>query len=217
LGLGSMLEGVSMNAAERDKVERYAREQMTKLGLHGWPHVKRVQRLCIGLSRHMKGVDLEVVELAALLHDVGKFVEKENNALDHGKVSAEVADEFLRSMEFDEGKVEAVCHAIRVHTHGEEPRSVEAKLLHDADFLDKMGAVGVATVFVKACLTETTIEEAARFWRNPSRDSFVGVHALWIQKPHFYTQLAADVAKRRNGIVGAFFEQLEKEIELVDF
>jgi len=189
---------------------------MAKLGLHGWPHVKRVQRACIQLSKAMKNVNPEVLDLAALLHDIGKYLEKGSDALDHGGISADMAEEFLSSMGFGESRVKAVCHAIRVHTHGEEPRSIEAKVLHDADFLDKMGAVGVATVFIKACLTNVTIEETARFWKNPSRTSFVGSHTLWLKKPHFYTRTAENLAKRRNKIVFAFFEQLEKEIELKD-
>jgi len=205
-----------VNAEQRYVIELYAKEQMAKLGLHGWPHVKRVQRLCMQLSKNMKEVDSEVVEVAALLHDVGKYVEKGNNAVDHGAISAGMAEEFLNSVKFDDEKVAAVCHAIRVHTHGEEPRSVEAKLLHDADFLDKMGAVGVATLFIKACLTNTTIEEAAEFWRHPSRDSYVGLHALWLQKPHYYTRAAGNLAKKRNKIVYAFFKQLEGEISLAD-
>jgi len=168
------------------------------------------------LSKNMKGVDSDVLEVAALLHDVGKYVEKGRKAVDHGGISAAMAQEFLNSMEFDEEKVAAVCHAIRVHTHGEEPRSVEAKIVHDADFLDKMGAVGVATLFIKACLTNVTIEESVEFWRHPSRDSYVGLHALWLQKPHYYTRAAGILAKKRNKLVYAFFKQLEREIALAD-
>ena len=206
-----------MNTMQKNVIEQYAMEQMAKLGLHGWPHVKRVQRLCMQLAKNAKEGDSEVLEVAALLHDVGKHVEKENNSVDHGRISAEMAEEFLRSIKFDDEKLEAVCHAIRTHTHGEEPRSLEAKIVHDADFLDKMGAVGVATVFVKACLVNTTIEETAEYWKDPSKNSFVGLHALWIQKPHFYTRLARNVAKRRNKIVYVFFKQLEKEMQLADF
>jgi putative nucleotidyltransferase with HDIG domain len=205
-----------MNRVQREAVERYAKDQMAKLGVHGWPHVRRVQRLCLKLSSQVKTIDSEVVEVAALLHDVGKFAEKEDNAVDHGRVSAEMAERFLNSIKFDKEKVAAVCHAIRVHTHRAEPHSIEAKVLHDADFLDKMGAVGVATLFIRACLVDTTIEETAEFWKNPSRESFVGLHALWLQKPHFYTRIAKNLAKRRNRIVGVFFKQLEREIELAD-
>jgi uncharacterized protein len=205
-----------MNSKQRHAIELYAKEQMAKLGLHGWPHVKRVQRLSMQLLKSMKVADSDVVEAAALLHDVGKYVEKDNNGVDHGKVSAEMAEKFLNSVKFDMEKAKAVCHAIRVHTHGEEPCSVEAKILHDADFLDKTGTVGVATLFIKACLTNATIEESAEFWRHPSRDSYVGLHALWLQKPHYYTRAAGNLAKKRNKIVYAFFKQLEREIALSD-
>jgi len=164
----------------------------------------------------MKRVDIEVVEVAALLHDTGKYVERGHKAVDHGGISAAMAEEFLNSIYFNKEKVVAVCHAIRVHTHGEEPRSVEAKILHDADFLDKMGAVGIATLFIKACLTNATIEESAEFWRHPSMDSYVGLHALGLQKPHYYTRAAGVLAKKRNKLVYAFFKQLEKEIALAD-
>lgn len=205
-----------MNSVQRNTVETYAKEQMAKLGVQGWPHVRRVQRLCLKLSSEVKEVDSEVVEVAALVHDIGKFAERENNAVDHGSVSADMAEKFLNSIKFDKERMAAVCHAIRVHTHRAEPHSVEAKILHDADFLDKMGSVGVATLFIRACLTDTTIEETAEFWRNPSRESFVGLHALWLQKPHFYTSTARYLAKRRNKIVDVFFEQLKREIELTD-
>jgi len=205
-----------MDSEQRYAIELYAKAQMAKLGLHGWPHVKRVQRLSMQLLKSIKKADSDVVEAAALLHDVGKYIEKNNNGVDHGKVSAEMAEKFLNSVKFDAKKTTEVCHAIRVHTHGEEPRSIEAKILHDADFLDKTGAVGVATLFIKACLTNATIEESAEFWRHPSRDSYVGLHALWLQKPHYYTRAAGNLAKKRNKLVYAFFKQLEKEIALTD-
>jgi len=168
------------------------------------------------LAESVKHADIEVLEVAALLHDVGKHMEKENDVLDHGKISAEMAEQFLHSVKCDEDKAERICHAIRVHTHGEEPHSIEAKLLHDADFLDKMGAVGIATVFIKACLSDTTIEEAAQAWRNPSKDTYVGRHLVWLSKPHFYTEKASDLARHRNRIVYEFFGQLRGEIMLAD-
>jgi uncharacterized protein len=127
-----------------------------------------------------------------------------------------MAEELLRSAGFNQNKIKAVCHAIRVHTHVKKPNSVEAKILCDADFLDKMGTVGVATFFIRACLTDTTIEEALESWKKASKESYVGLHALWLQKPHFYTQTAKNIAEKRNRIVYAFFKQLENEIQLKD-
>lgn len=207
-----------MKAAQLRKIKSFAEEHMTKLGLHGWPHVKRVLRLGTEISKIEKAqADLEIFEVAALLHDVAKHLEKENGALNHGNIGAEMAAGFLNSIGFTEEKIKSVCHAIRAHTHLEEPQSTEAKILHDSDFLDKMGAIGIATVFIKACLANTTIEEAAESWKRTSSESYVGKHILWLQKPHFYTETARSIASKRNKIVYAFFKQLEEETKLKDF
>lgn len=205
-----------MNARQHKLIETYAMKQMGKLGLHGWPHVKRVVRIALRLAETVDGVDYDVVEAAALLHDVAKHHERDGRTIDHGKLSAEMAEELLTSAGFSQDKIEAICHAIRVHTHVRRPNSVEAKILCDADFLDKMGTVGVATFFIRACLTNTTTEEALESWKKASKESYVGLHALWLQKPHFYTQTAKNIAKNRNKIVHTFFKQLESEMQLKD-
>lgn len=188
---------------------------MAKLGLYAWPHVLRVLNLCTVISKlEDTTVNLDVVKVAALLHDIAKHLEKGDDSLDHGDVGAAMAENFLKSLGFSEEKIRLVCHAIRVHTHREEPNSLEAKILHDADFIDKLGAVGIATVFVKACLTNKTIEEVAEAFESEDQKSYVGKHIRWLKKQHFYTKAAQRIAKKRNEIVPKFFEELKKEIEL---
>lgn len=206
-----------MNQEKFELVERYSRKQMDKLGLHAWPHVQRVLHLCKVLSKiesKNAAVDFDALKIAALLHDIAKHLEKENGSMDHGDVGASMAENFLRSIDFQENQIQLVCHAIRVHTHREEPTSIEAKILHDADFLDKLGAVGIATIFIKACLTSTTIEEVAEAFEaeNP-RHSYVSMHIRWLKKPHLYTKTAQEIAAKRNGIVSAFFSELREQVE----
>jgi len=58
-------------------IERYSKEQMDKLGLYGWPHARRVLRLCLKIAELEGGrVDLEVLKVAALLHDIAKHVKE---------------------------------------------------------------------------------------------------------------------------------------------
>jgi len=210
-----------LNSEQLKAIKKYAKEQMVKLGLHGWPHIKRVERLCVLISKYEasdKDVDLEVLKLAALLHDVAKHLEKKDNSRDHGDDGAVMAQKFLKSLGFDEVKASLVSHAIRVHTHREEPLSMEARILHDADFLDKQGAVGIASVFIKACLTDKTIEEVAEMYdlENP-KPSYVAKHIRWLKKQQFYTETAKRIAGKRDGIVHAFFEALKNELDMEDF
>lgn len=206
-----------MNQKQFELVEKYSKEQMAKLGLHAWPHIKRVLHLCEVISE-LEGqnvaVDLDVVKVAALLHDVAKYLEKEGGSSDHGDVGAVMAENFLKSVGFGEEKIKHVCHAIRVHTHREEPTSIEAKILHDADFIDKLGAVGIATIFIKACLTNKTIEEVAEAFESETpKQSYVAKHIRWLKNPHLYTKTAQEIARKRSEIGSTFFKELKKEIE----
>jgi len=206
----------TMNQERLELIERYSEEQMAKLGLHAWPHVQRVVHLCEVLSKFEDEngtVDLDVLKVAALLHDIAKHLDRRDNSIEHGDAGASMAESFLRSIGFKEEKIQFVCHAIRVHTHREEPLTIEARILHDADFLDKLGAVGIATLFIKACLTSKTIEEVAQAFEaeNP-KQSYVALHIRWLKNPHLYTKTALKMAAKRNEIVSAFFKELKEEI-----
>jgi len=208
-----------MRSEQWKVLERYAKDNMDKLGLHGWPHVKRVERLSMAISKLEKNnVDHEVLKAATLLHDVAKYIEKGGSSEDHGEAGAEMARKLLRTISFDEEKINLVSHAIRVHTHREKPFSIEAKILHDADFLDKLGAVGLASIFIKACLTDKTIEEVTEMYESENpKPSYVAKHVGWLKNQQFYTKTAKKIGKERNMIVSAFFKALRAEIELGDF
>jgi uncharacterized protein len=109
-------------------VEEYSKEQMGRLGLYGWPHVQRVLRLCEKMAENQNcEVDLEVLRVAALLHDVAKHFEGDNPKVDHGQRSAEMAEAFLRKCGLAEPKVRAVCHAIKAHTHMKRRKPLRQK------------------------------------------------------------------------------------------
>jgi uncharacterized protein len=112
---------------------------------HGEDHVLRVLKIARFIAAK-EGADIEVVSKAALLHD--SFRNGENHALK----SAEFARKLLSEEGYGEEFIEAVVHAIEAHSFSGriEPRTLEAKVLSDADKLDAIGAIGVARAFMMA-------------------------------------------------------------------
>jgi len=208
-----------MDYKQLESIENYARERMAELGVYGWPHVERVYRLSMHISKleGEQGLDLDALKAAALLHDIAKPLHERNRGVDHGKIGAEMAENFLKSLGFGEEKTKIVYNAIRAHNKGEKPRSLEAKILCDADFLDKLGAVGIATVFIKACLTKRTIEEVVEmFTKESAETSNVDKHLRWLkEKPRLYTKTGRRLAKRRSKLAHLFFKELEDELKLI--
>ena len=114
---------------------------------HDWWHLHRVRALSLRLAREEGGCDLEVVELAALLHDVDdwKFSGDE-------KAAGRAAREWLASIGTDAATADHVGEiADSVSFKGSgvatPMRTKEGMIVQDADRLDALGAVGIARAF----------------------------------------------------------------------
>lgn len=114
---------------------------------HDWWHIYRVWQL----SKHIaekEQVNLVVVELGALLHDIAdsKF---------HGgdeSIGPKMARNFLEKQAVEEGVIVQVENIIRHISfkggnHDQSYRSRELDIVQDADRLDAMGAIGIARTF----------------------------------------------------------------------
>lgn len=113
---------------------------------HDWYHVERVWKTAKRLQAE-EGGDLELVELAALLHDLGDDKSFEYNEIKglfvlHGMMDV---------LDFEEELKEKVVEVIRETQYaGDEtkpPKMIEAKIVQDADWLDALGAIGIARTF----------------------------------------------------------------------
>ena len=122
-------------------------------GSHDWDHTERVHRLCLRIGRKEKA-DLGVLELAALLHDIGREEEdRSNGRICHGRSGAALARKILeRHGRRRRPRSGRVVHCIRTHRFRKSgpPRTLEARVLFDADKLDSIGAVGVGRAFLFA-------------------------------------------------------------------
>ncbi len=186
--------------------------------IHDFDHVLRVLALAERLAR-AEGADLEVVRAAALLHDVARVDEADRLSHDHARAGAEFARRLLADQ--PPAQVEAVAHAIAAHRFrtGPAPQTLEAQVLHDADKLDAIGAIGVARAFAYGG------HEGQRLWsRVPAgyretpdnQAEHTPVHEFHFKlrkiRDRLLTPSARQLAEERHAFMVAFFERLEREV-----
>ena len=114
---------------------------------HGWEHVKRVYDLAERIARQ-ENADMFVVGAAALLHDLGRAASPEialDAAEHHADLSVLLAKVLLKEQFVSQERQEAILHAILAHSfsRGVEPRTLEARIVRDADRIDALGAIGI--------------------------------------------------------------------------
>lgn len=112
---------------------------------HDWWHVERVWRMARRIGGE-ESADMLIVELAAILHDVGDHKV-------HGEdKSRELIEPFLKAQHIDAQIVETVLRIVenmsfRKSLDGVEYDSLELRVVQDADRLDALGAIGIARAF----------------------------------------------------------------------
>jgi len=128
------------------------KELSSTLNSHGWDHVRRVYELCLKIGKKEKA-DLTILGLAALLHDIGRKEEQASKGkICHAQVGAKKAEAILLRLGVPDQIRKEVLECIRSHRfRGKQvPKSLEARILFDADKLDSIGAVGIGRAFLFA-------------------------------------------------------------------
>ncbi len=193
-----------------DKIKKFARKHLEKNDfIHGWGHTKRVSKLSKKLGRE-EGADLKILEVAALLHDIGIHKNRKN----HEKISAEMARNFLENF----GKREEVVDCIESHrfSKGESPGTLEAKILQDADMLDAIGAVGIIRAAYFSGYNSRPIFDSVKKsleedkGRYESMIDHFNVKLLKI-KERLNTTTAREIAQKRHEFMESFLDQFFKE------
>ena len=115
---------------------------------HDVSHVERVVRNARRLAA-IEHANLAVVVPAAWLHDVVSVPKDSPKRAAASMLAAAHATQFLREVGFPEAFIADVAHAIEAHSFSAaiEPRTLEAKVVQDADRLEALGAIGVARCF----------------------------------------------------------------------
>ncbi len=120
-------------------------------GSHDIAHLARVWRNVCAIQAD-EGGDGVIMAAAVLLHDC-VAVEKDSPLRARAsRLAAEKASGLLRDIGWGAFGITAVAHAIEAHSYsaGIAPRTLEARIVQDADRLDAIGMLGVARCFYVA-------------------------------------------------------------------
>ena len=195
-----------MNADEIfSAVRTFAYNNSDTDDLHGFKHVERVLNLCVEIGAVLNA-NLPVIRIAALLHDVGRYLKKDDEVKNHAEISAEIAKNFIIKNNFNIATedVENILHCIRAHSFSNdlEPKTLEAKVLSDADKLDALGAIGLyRTIIYSFKLKNGGIEKVIEHLEKK----------IIKLKDRMYLDYSKQIAEKRHKIILDFYNQIKKE------
>ncbi|KEZ92837.1 HD domain-containing protein [Nonlabens ulvanivorans] len=127
----------------------FVKEQLHNAeGGHDWFHIERVWKNAKLIAAQEENVDLLIIELGALLHDIAdsKFHDGDDT------IGPQVARKFLEEQNLSEDIILHVENIIKYISfkggHQEQKfKSKELDIIQDADRLDALGAIGIARTF----------------------------------------------------------------------
>ncbi|MFX0058192.1 MAG: HD domain-containing protein [Candidatus Hodarchaeota archaeon] len=151
-------------------IRNFAKKHSDLDDIHGFPHVKRVYNLCLEIGEKLNA-DLKLLKIATLLHDIGRIYEfKDTQKRNHAEISAEKALGFLNSRIFNlsQEDIENIIHCVKAHSFSNKviPKTLEAKILSDADKLDAIGAIGLYRTIGYTVKNKGGIEEVIKHLEN---------------------------------------------------
>ena len=167
-------------------------------GGHDAAHTMRVYHNAVAIAKEEPACDMEIVSLAALLHDADdhKLFRTENNAN---------ARSFLESQGVSAEKTEQICRAINSvsfsQNRGKRPDTAEGKIVQDADRLDAIGAVGIARTFAFGGEHGRSLESSIQHFHEK----------LLLLKDEMNTETARKIAEERHTFMVAFLKEFASE------
>jgi uncharacterized protein len=190
---------------------------------HDWLHVERVYQNALDITQELPNVDIFVVELAALLHDIA-------DAKFHGgneNIGVEKASEIMQKFGVTESTMKHVMEIIANMSFRKmfdklTFDSLELHVVRDADRLDAIGAIGIARTFSYGAYKNNKFyNESVGFKSGMTKDQYVSSDSNTVQ--HFYDKLlklkdlmhtlpAKRMAEKRHDFLIEYLDHLGDEI-----
>ncbi len=195
---------------------------------HGFEHIQRVYDLVLDLCQ-AENADAEIACLAALLHDVDDYKLFGQDAADNLTNARRIMQKNGVSADIQEKVCDIINHmGYSKALQGIRPKTLEGKIVSDADMLDAIGACGIircltyalarceTVVFDKTVFPELNLSAAAYKKPNRKSDNFINhfFEKMLKLKDMMFTTAAKQEAEYRHKIMIDFLRAFFREQKL---
>lgn len=187
---------------------------------HDWFHVERVYKNALYIAKNENGCDIFIVKLASLLHDIADW--KFHDDPEAGEKTARI---WLEKNNVSKEVIDRVCGIVATMSYrgGTNPpmKTIEGKIVQDADRLDALGAIGIARAFAFGGYKERQIYnpklkpkkyKTAIQYKNSNGTTINHFYEkLLLLSNKMNTKTGKRIAARRHKILENYLEEFYKE------
>jgi len=185
-------------------VRSFAYENSEKDDIHGFKHTERVLKQSLEIGTRLNA-NLTVIKIATLLHDIGRNIKNGELVENHAETSADVAEEFIYKNNFNISKnnIKNILHSIRSHSFSNDkiPKTLEAKILSDADKLDALGAIGLYRTIGFTILRNGGLNDVIEHLENK----------ILKLKNQLFLDISNEIANSREKLIIKFYNKIKEE------
>ena len=205
-------------------VEAYMKSCLCDVA-HDAEHVYRVLNYALQIAENEGRVeveiDFEILTVACLLHDIARPEQFADSGVDHAVFGAVKAYDWLVSSGYSNEFANSVKACIETHRFRSDnpPKSIEAKILFDADKLDACGAMGIARTLLHNAHTMRPLYSLdenglVQDGKKDEQNSFLREYKYKLEKLYdrFYTAHGSKIAEKRRAAAKDFYEALLTEV-----
>ena len=202
-----------------DSLANEVKKRIENDSAHDFEHTMRVYKNARKICKKEKANE-KLVLSAALLHDIVLYPKADKRSKTSSIESAKKSKKILEKFAFSKDEITIISDAIRDHSFSQNkiPKTIEGKILQDADTLDALGAIGIARVFATGGSLKRpfyNIDDPFCKRRIPDDKTWAIDHffrKLLTLESLMNTKSGKTEAKKRTRILEEFLNQLKQEI-----
>ncbi|MBW7867693.1 MAG: HD domain-containing protein [Brumimicrobium sp.] len=188
---------------------------------HDWYHIDRVRNMALHIQEK-EGGDREIVELAALLHDISDHKFNGGDFSKGGIIAKEILEKFHVSSTKILEIVEIVNNVSYKGSGVEDSmHSLEGRIVQDADRMDAVGAIGIARAFAYGGYAQRPIfdpevlpqnhQSTQEYVENRSHSINHFYEKLLLLKDRMHTNTGRKLAEERSMFLESYLRQFYYE------